>query len=186
MNSSCGHSAMNISQFLDQLDKLAGPIPLHELKELLEQLEIEPAEVQRHMQFNEAKYQRNLLRRTPAYEALLLCFEAGQRTPIHDHCGSACGVRIIEGAAMETIFQPTPDGWLYATGTVNLPQGGVVGSNDMDIHQLSNLQTDRQRLVTLHIYTPPLGEVGNYSITDNTVTKVMAPTRDALVAAQND
>ena len=82
---------------------------------------------------------------------------------------------------METIFERTADGWLYATGTGQLAAGGVVGSQDMDIHQLSNLQDGGQRLVTLHIYSPPLGEVGNYSIVDNTMQTVVAPTRDALV-----
>ncbi len=173
---------MNLSQFLDELDTREGPFCLNQLQALLQQLEIVPAEIRNHLVFDKVRYQRNLLRRSPGYEALLLCFEAGQRTPIHDHCGSACGVLVVEGHAMETIFASSPDGWLYATGSQELPQGGVVGSSDMDIHQLSNLQSGQRRLVTLHIYSPPLGEVGNYSIVDNTVTRVLAPTRDALMS----
>ena len=173
---------MNLNEFLDRLDQQSTPWTLDELQALLESLDIDSAEVDRHLNFDPERYQRNLLRRNENYEALFLCFEAGQRTPIHDHCGSACGVRVIQGAAMETIFERTEDGWLYATETQTLDAPGVVGSNDMDIHQLSNLQNGGQRLVTLHIYSPPLGEVGNYSIVDNTVQKVTAPTRDALVA----
>ena len=52
--------------------------------------------------------------------------------------------------------------------------GAVCGSEDADIHQISNLQPDGQELITLHVYTPPLGRVGNYSLTDNTVTQVLS------------
>ncbi len=169
---------MNIWQFLDELDAGANPLSLNELRALLQQLEFDSADLTKHLQFDESGYRRNLLRRTTAYEALLLCFEAGQRTPIHDHCGCVCGVRVLQGQAIETNFESTPDGWLFATGSRELPEGGVVGSQDMDIHQLSNLQTGGRRLVTLHIYTPPLGEVGNYSIVDNSVTRVVAPSHD--------
>jgi cysteine dioxygenase len=169
---------MNISEFLDQLDAASQPISLESLKGWLGQLELEPEHVSDFLNFENDKYQRNLLRRTANYEALLLCFEAGQRTPIHDHSGSACGVKVIQGAGIETSFKSSADGWLFATGSTELPQGGVVGSQDMDIHQLSNLQIDGRRLVTLHIYSPPLGEVGNYCIEDNSVKQVNASVRE--------
>ncbi|MGI9516326.1 MAG: cysteine dioxygenase [Pirellulaceae bacterium] len=174
---------MNIATFLERLDELDQSVNLEILKNLLQQLQIDSSEVREYMNFDDIRYLRNLVRRTDHYEALFLCFEAGQRTPIHDHSGSACGVRVIEGAAMETIFERTEDGWLYATGTSELPATGVVGSEDMDIHQLSNLQSGGKRLVTLHIYSPPLGEVGNYSIEDNSVTRVTAPTWEAVTGS---
>ncbi len=174
---------MDIATFLDQLDMLDQPASLDTLKNLLDQLELSAEDVPEYLKFDDARYARNLLRRSDHYEALLLCFEAGQRTPIHDHCGSACGVRIVEGAALETIFERTEDGWLFATGTDQLPITGVVGSEDMDIHQLSNLQSDGKRLVTLHIYSRPLGEVGNYSIEDNSITRVTAPAWESVAGS---
>ena len=175
---------MNLSTFFDNLDAHNEPISLETLKSQLVALEIDHDEIAPYLNFEDDRYQRNLLRRTENYEALLLCFEAGQRTPIHDHAGSACGVKVVEGMGVETIFEPTADGWLFATGSQSLPGGGVVGSVDSDTHQLSNLQTDGQRLVTLHIYSPPLGEVGNYSLTDNSVVKVQAPVREPNVVVE--
>lgn len=177
---------MNIRHFLDQLDTHSSPIPLKTIMDQLGRLDIDRSDIREYMRFDKANYQRNFLHGTANYEALLLCFEAGQRTPIHDHAGSACGVKVVEGTGVETIFQSTSDGWLFATGSHELPQGGVVGSNDMDTHQLSNLQTAGQRLVTLHIYSPPLGIVGNYSITDNSVTRVKAPTRETVLVSDVD
>jgi cysteine dioxygenase len=173
---------MKLQELLDQLDEFDRPLTLDDLRGLLGQLEIDFSDICDCVQFCDDRYERNLVRRTANYEALLLCFEPGQRTPIHDHAGSACGVRVIEGQGIETIFESTEDGWLFATGSSVLPAGGVVGSVDMDIHQLSNLQPGGKRLVTLHIYSPPLGKVGNYRIEDNTVTWVTAATRDASMA----
>ena len=46
--------------------------------------------------------------------------------------------------------------------------GAVIGSQDSDLHQVSNLQPAGADLVTLHIYSPPLLWMGTYSLTDTT------------------
>ncbi|HMO13480.1 MAG TPA: cysteine dioxygenase family protein [Pirellulaceae bacterium] len=163
---------MNLSQLFAELDRHDCPLSLDELQNILAQLDVTPADFADAWHFDDSTYCRNLIRKTKAYEALLLCFEAGQRTPIHDHRGSACGVRIIAGTAVETIFDRCEDGWLFATSSTALQCPGVVGSYDSDVHQLSNLQPAGGRLATLHIYSPPLGHVGNYCIEDNSVQLV--------------
>lgn len=172
---------MNLGQFFRRLDELGDHIPLPTLKVLLKDLEISPTEIEDCTTFSAERYQRNRIRLCENYEALFLCFEAGQRTPIHDHAGSACGVKVIEGKGLETIFFRTVEGWIYATGSRELPSSGVVGSNDMDTHQLSNLQSGGKRLVTLHIYSPPLQEVGNYALESNCVTHVHPCANDRLM-----
>ncbi len=171
---------LSLNEFILRLDLLDESISLEELKELMERTSFDESELEPYLQFSDSKYQRNLVASGENYEALLLCFEAGQRTPIHDHAGSACGVKVIQGVATETIFESTDNGWLYPTQSSCLNAGGVVGSADMDVHRLSNLQSDSQRLVTLHVYSPPLGEVGNYSIDDNSVAHVRAPKNKVL------
>ena len=170
---------MKIGELLDNLDQLQENVTLVDLKRLLERLEMDFHEIKAFAEFSDDRYQRNLLRRTDHYEALLLCFEPGQRTPIHDHAGVSCGVRILQGEAIETGFSMTEDGWIYATGSGRLPTGGVVGSMDNDIHQLSNLQSSGKRLISLHLYSPPLGEVGNYRLEDNSIEWVSADSRQA-------
>jgi cysteine dioxygenase len=171
---------MNLEQFFDRLDALGQNVALCDLKGLLADLHIEESDLAELMCFDPGHYMRNRILRTDSYEVLVLCFAAGQRTPIHDHAGSACGVKVLEGTASETIFQRTEDGWLFPTETRQLLPGGVVGSFDSDTHQLSNLQSGGQRLVTLHVYSPPLREVGNYSLTSNEVVLVRAPTHEPL------
>jgi cysteine dioxygenase len=103
------------------------------------------------------------------YHALVLCWRAGQRSPIHDHRGSSCGVRVIEGVATETGFERTSEGLIYPTHTRSLETGAVCGSYDDGIHQVSNLQPAGRNLITLHIYSPPLLRMGMYSLTDSLV-----------------
>ena len=171
---------MNFQQFFDRLDALGADIPLAQLQTLLSELQLAETDLADVTCFDPGQYLRNRIRQTDHYEVLLLCFAAGQRTPIHDHAGSACGVKVIQGTAWETLFQRTEDGWLFPTETRCLHAGGVVGSVDRDTHQLSNLQAGGKRLVTLHVYSPPLAEVGNYSLTSNEKILVRAPTHDPL------
>jgi len=167
--------AKTLEPFFTELDRLEDRIPLGRLTELLRELNVTIDDVRDHVMFSPDSYQRNLVRRGPAYEALLLCWKNGQRSAIHDHRGSACGVLVVKGTATETVFERNEQGWIYAVGSHEREEGGVCGSNDMDTHQISNLQPGGQDLITLHIYSPPLGLVGNYSLTDNTVEEVVSP-----------
>lgn len=169
--------SMNLANFFDQLDALGDSVPLDVLKDLLSELKPEQDELSDFLNFEDEKYQRNLLKFSQNYEVLLLCFKPGQQTPVHDHAGSACGVKVIQGSGTEIAYVPTEEGGLKEVSTAKLPAGGVVGSNDMDIHLLGNMEDDGQNLVTLHVYSPPLGEVGNYCLEDNSRVLVTAPTR---------
>ena len=68
----------------------------------------------------------------------------------------------------ETLFELTANGHVKATFSRELMPGGVIGSEDADIHQISNLQLGDADLVTLHVYSPPLLWMGTYSLTDRT------------------
>ena len=131
--------------------------------------------MQHYALFSDKRYQRNLMQEGPSYQALVLCWRAGQRSPIHDHAGSSCGVRVIEGTAVETLFERTEAGHVYATGSRELTPGHCCVSADSDIHQLSNLQSDGRDLVTMHIYSPPLLVMGMYSLTETIVQRFEDP-----------
>ncbi|MBK8271190.1 MAG: hypothetical protein IPK83_23895 [Planctomycetes bacterium] len=56
-----------------------------------------------------------------------------------------------------------------------LREGQVCGSQDADIHQISNLQPGSADLVTLHVYSPPLMVMGTYSLLDQSVGEFADP-----------
>jgi cysteine dioxygenase len=133
----------SLDALLTYLDGLDDRAPLDELAARLAATDICCEDVAEFIQFSDRGYMRNLVQAGSWYNVLVLCWKNGQRSPIHDHLGSSCAVRILRGAATETLF-------------------------DTDIHQVSNLQADDADLVTLHIYSPPLLWMGTYSLTDRT------------------
>lgn len=157
--------ARTLDELYDYLDGLTGRADLRDLTAHLEELEVGD-ELDRHMQFTSKTYARNLVRAGPHYHLLVLCWKNGQRSPIHDHTGSACGVRVLRGTATETLFERTACGHVKATFSRDLHAGCVCGSEDSDIHQVSNLQDGNADLVTIHIYSPPLMRMGTYSLFD--------------------
>lgn len=164
-----------LKDFLHEMDRHAGRIPLDELTARLEQMDLSFEDIASCARFGADSYQRNLLHSGPAYSALVLCWRSGQRSPIHDHRGSSCGVRVIRGCATETFFDRSAHGHILATGSRELHEGGVCGSQDDDIHQVSNLMAPGQDLITLHVYSPPLLVMGLYSLTDTAVREFRDP-----------
>jgi cysteine dioxygenase len=156
---------ITLDELFQELDRHTERVPLDELRRHLEQLRYEWSEFEPFVKFGRDSYRRNLMRAGPAYHALVLCWRNGQRSPIHDHFGSSCGVRVLKGTCSETIFERTPAGHLFPTETHELREGCCCGSQDKDIHQISNIAADGSDLVTLHVYSPPLLCMGQYSLT---------------------
>lgn len=160
--------SFTLTDFFANLDCYTESLSLDYLTDRLSELEISLDDVRGHLQFGDKTYKRNLIHQGVSYQALVRCWRSGQRSPIHDHRGSICGVRVLSGLAIETLFEQTKDGWIYASGSHELGKNQVCGSEDSDIHQISNLCPWGEDLVTLHIYSPALLVMGTYSLTGNT------------------
>jgi cysteine dioxygenase len=171
---------MTLDAFFRAIDQHDEVVPIDELTALMRQLEISHDDVADYISFDDEHYKRNLLRLGNSYAALVLCWRDGQRSPIHDHRGSACGVRVITGVASETVYECGSDRLLVRGETRTYPAGHVCGSYDADIHEMYNDQGDGRELVTLHVYTPPLSEVTLYRL-GTTETTTWADT-ETLVA----
>lgn len=99
-------------------------------------------------------YVRIVLHRDEVLEAALLCFSAGQTSTIHDHQGSGCVIRMLEGAVLETLFEDS--GSLYAPLTSRiLRSGSISGVTGWEVHQISNVAHGPS--VLLNYYSPPFG-----------------------------
>jgi cysteine dioxygenase len=158
--------ANTLSQLIGYLDALDAPPPLSALTEELAKLEVDWSALDPHLHFSSRSYCRNLIRGSRNYNLLLLCWKNGQRSPIHDHKGSSCGLRVLAGTMTETLFEFAANGHVKPIFSRDVPAGTVVGSEDKDMHQVSNLQADNADLITLHVYSPPLLVMGTYSLHD--------------------
>src|SRR5438105_9405311 len=120
-----GQSLDALIEYLDRLDARA---TLPELVDILADTSISVHDVREFLCFSPERYTRNLVRSGPWYNLLVLCWRNGQRSPIHDHLGSSCGMRILQGVAAETLFELAPNGHVWAVETKFHPAGHILGS----------------------------------------------------------
>jgi cysteine dioxygenase len=167
---------------LADLDTYTDRIPLDVLKAWLERTEVTLETVQPYTKFSSEHYVRNLMYSGTSYQALVICWHSGQRSPIHDHRGSSCAVKVISGTATETIFARAANGMYYATSSRQLAAGDSCASQDSDVHQMSNLQAEGYDLVTLHIYSPPLFRMNMFSLVDAKVVQFFDPVNEEFAS----
>lgn len=154
----------HLDDLFASLDKLEGRAPLPQLTAALARCDIALEDVARQVRFSERGYQRIPLCSGDWYQAWVMCWRSGQRSPIHDHKGSSCAVRVLHGTLTETLFEFAPNGHVKASFSRDLLPGQVIAGEDTDLHQVSNLQAGDANLVTLHVYSPPLVYMGTYDL----------------------
>ena len=67
------------------------------LRSLLTHYEPDLAEYRKYALFEPSKlYTRNLVASSDQFDLLLLCWNPGKQSPIHDHSGSHCHMKVIE------------------------------------------------------------------------------------------
>jgi cysteine dioxygenase len=132
------------------------------VQEAMEQYDASFNEWKRYAFFDpDKKYTRNLIatdRQT--FTLMLLCWNPHKSSPVHDHAGSECFMRMVSGETRESQFE-----WVDKTAECeqkqlklikarDLKPGEVAFINDkIGMHKVENA-TDRQA-VTLHCYIPP-------------------------------
>ena len=75
------------------------------------------SEFEENSSWSQECYTRNCITENERFELLLLCWEEGQYTPIHDHGGEECWVKIIAGEFRETIYKENQEGKLVVVKT---------------------------------------------------------------------
>jgi cysteine dioxygenase len=156
-----------LAQLVGYLDSLDERAALADLAARVRACDIDLEELLPFVRFSEKTYSRNLVRAGTWYNLLVLCWRNGQRSPIHDHRGSSCAVRVLKGVLTETRFDFAPNGHIKAMGSRDFEAGSVIASFDDDVHQVSNLQAGAADLITMHVYSPPLNIMGTYSLTSD-------------------
>jgi cysteine dioxygenase len=146
------------------LDGLTARASIERLRELLEETNITAEDLAEFVTFEDEHYRRNLVSIGPWYEILVICWQSGQRSPIHNHARSTCGLKVLAGVCTETVFDRSPCGQVVALHSTHLSSGYTTASQDSDTHQVSNLQEPGENLITLHIYSPPLRSMQKFSI----------------------
>lgn len=151
-----------LAPIIDYLDSLKGRADLDVLRRLLGETVITRDDVNACCVFGVKGYKRNTVSRTDFYELVALCWRSGDFTPIHDHHGSSCAFKVLEGTGTEIRFAKTPSGLICPTQTTRMDPGYVCAAEDEDIHQVANMQDPGKDLITLHIYSLPIKNMQTY------------------------
>lgn len=161
---------LSLKELVELLQGQGAPPTLEQLNSWLEKAVISEDELRPYVGFKEANYWRHRVCRNQFVEMLVLCWGPGHRTPIHDHNGSHGAVKVCEGILWETTFiYDEQKGLCYQSGR-EWTCGDVTGAAVPDIHQLGNPDVSGKKLITLHIYAPPLGVLKTYKVGSPEIT----------------
>jgi cysteine dioxygenase len=107
-----------------------------------------------YVHFRDDTYSRNLIWRCGDFELLLLCWNEGQESPIHDHAGQQCWMAVLEGE-LEEVHYSAQDGGLKQGRVKPYRAGGVAFiHDDIALHLIR--PRAGMRGVSLHLYSNPI------------------------------
>jgi cysteine dioxygenase len=143
------------------------------MQDILDRLMVTTEEAQPHALFSEKRYARNLVYKDGQFEIMIMCWNAGQRSSIHDHAGSLGGIKILQGELTECLFGRAANGMIKSLSSAEYAIEGARVEETSLIHQISNLQAGNGRTVSVHIYVPPLVRMNVYSLEDPAVRNIL-------------
>lgn len=135
------------------------------VKQMLQSVKLNPREWRQHAVFRRGRYTRNIVGYSPGqFVALLLCWERGQQSPIHDHSGAHCFIKMMSGQLRERHFAWAEDGGVGAEAEecgeldASIASKSVGFMHDsLGLHRIENPSSE-EVAVSLHIYSPPFSE----------------------------
>jgi uncharacterized NAD(P)/FAD-binding protein YdhS len=141
--------------------------------------------VRPYVQQRTGSYARRCVARREYYELLVLTWTPSQGSVAHDHSGSLCGLKVVQGRLTEQQFEQGPDGQVRQTTATRLGAGDIIVDPGVVIHSLGNDANSAEVLVTVHIYSPPLPEIRRYAVADDPPARLFlrTPPDDARVLA---
>ncbi len=129
--------------------------------EIIRAMEIPYDEWERFFTWKEEGYTRNSVFKNDKYELLVICWEQGQDSPIHDYDSKEAWIHILRGQLKEEKFKKRDDGKIERVSTVTLgPHDFSFISGHVGLHRYVN--TFESRTVSLHIYVHPLTTWNEY------------------------
>lgn len=154
----------------------ADQISLVRYYELLQRLDVPSSLLEQHYTFKDDSYARNLIFVTPRFEMLVMCWQPGQFSSVHDHLDSFAVIKVLRGTLSNSNYRVTnkPVSSSIGLETTDLdvaverineefvPAGDWLSLDQGAIHKMGNHQNSGEQLITLHFYAKPLREVYYY------------------------
>lgn len=144
--------------------------------------------LQRFIHFSSEIYTRNLIFKNQLFEVLLICWEAGQASPIHNHSRQHCWLSIQEGMLSLTNYhEKCLDGADPSAGSNSIRRIALAEVSRTDhagagtlshvddltyIHKIENCSSHGQRSISLHVYSKPFDTCDIYDLHEQTARPI--------------
>ena len=104
--------------------------------------------------FDAGGYTRNLVFKDGLYELLVVCWNPGQESPIHDHMGQRCWMAVLAGRIEELQYERAPAGPPIERRALTFGRGRTAFIQDeIGLHLVR--PASEGRAVSLHLYSRP-------------------------------
>jgi len=164
LSSALGENGNGLDWLVAQLDARDAVVDEATARRLFTQTKLSDGEVARYVEPRSGSYGRKAVVRREKYELLVLTWTPGQGSVAHDHSGSLCGLKVVQGSLVEQLYESGADGQVRPTTSSRLSAGEITVDPGVVIHSLGNPAASGQTLVTVHLYSPPLPEVRRYAV----------------------
>lgn len=153
LDTDCSQDSIKIQKLKEWLAQ--NKFDANNFRELIASLKLSHADFQHYSHFNPDHYTRNVIVKSEQVEMLLICWEARQISPIHNHGFSQCFVHCLEGSVTENSYlYKNNDIQFAATKIVVSGESTFIDNSDI-YHEFGNASTSA-RAVTLHLYSPKI------------------------------
>ena len=149
---------LDLAGVREALLTLPHPFRRADVHRVVSRLRVSPGELTRYQHWSPERYTRTKFYHGDRFEILVLCWQEGQVSPIHDHANSICTMVVLEGAAVTTMFEVRGEK-LVEESTSTLAPGAITTVFGGDIHRVGNPAGSGARLMTIHFYLPPIPEM---------------------------
>jgi hypothetical protein len=105
----------------------------------------------------DGRYTRNVVGYGQHFTVVLMCWERNQLSPIHDHFGSNCWIKVLDGQLHQFEYNVEHEGAktslaVASQEVLSVEEVSCIGG--AGVHRVGNPSSD-QVVVSLHVYSPP-------------------------------
>lgn len=123
--------------------------------EVLQRVDIPIEEFEKYYTWSDEHYTRNCLARNSSFELMLVCWEEGQESVIHDYGEAMAWVHPLCGSLKEERYLLSTNGTgLIKISSLSIKEGEFSFVHKTGIHQYNNNYESRS--VSLHLYVKPI------------------------------
>lgn len=129
--------------------------------------------------WSEKFYTRNLIYKDERFELMVLCWDRGQVSRIHNHADQMCWMTVpigkLRGQNFRAIEMDEEKGFCRLTETDMFDLSDCLASKvelEEPIHQILNLPEFNERAVSVHIYSKPFDKCLSYCRDTDTFKEV--------------